>query len=707
MRTQRPRLSRSRGRLHTLALLTFATAATAGLSSTATAAVTGTSITSPTAHQVVDLDLGHFDLNAGFPTESPELPTTRVTGTATTDGSSPSLVQAVVVLPLKLLGSGFPLGISEPVEVAAGGSFSADVMTPPINSRIVVVPSTGDEFPGEEFTLATEAVRNGIGAFPSTPVLGGATVGAEIPGLGNISLALRGQRQGLGLIGPAGLASIELPSGITPLPGSSLSIGALGGVTAGPLGAEGELGLAFMGASGISNAYNDARGGLTVDGTRAYLRDHIPVGSDVLPAPTRKRTVDTQTGGQTVTQTQSVYVAVNPAEDPDNLPLEDGYKASGLELQRTTVQDHDGRQVSVTDRFVSTDGKTHRIDVLYAEGLTILSYDARSPFQLCGLAPCEEEDQGPFDGGFNPFATTSPIGDGNGGLSPLEASDEPEFPEFEMPAFRIPWETGGAWEGRSHAEPLTAPSTATSTVYNRVPHAMHLVAAFLNVMGGGEAELPAKVPSVYGATTFGTRPDAGLFVADPIGIGMLLGGTSTQYVSRFVRDVPAGGNTTIAQVYSTGTTQAEVEALAAAAEKRLAPAAPAPAPTPVAPPAPPAPPAAPRKAPKKLSATSKLQRTKSGQYRFRFTGQLTLPKGVAKSACRAGGGTVAVQVKAGANTISTRRVKLDRNCKYAVRINFRSRARFGNRTRLTVIAKWSGNRALGPKPAKRFTVKVR
>lgn len=691
MRSHRPSPGRSSGRLHTLALLTFATAATAGLSSTATAAVTGTSITSPTSYQVLDANLGQFTLDPETTPEFPEYPQTHVTGTATTSGADDNAVQVFVVIPLKRLGGMMPIipiDISEPIPVGPDGSFAVDVNTPPINSRIVALPvDVGSE------EQALPAFFDEGGPFRPTTVLGGIAASASLPGLGNFSLALRGQRQGFGLIAPAGFADF----GVEGSPISSF--GALGGVTSGVIGsAEGDFALNFLGAAGISSRYNAARGGLTVNGARAYLRDHIPVGTDVLPAPTMERKVDFQTGGQTVVQTQDVYLAADAADNPNIVPLEGGYRASGLQLQRTSVQDHDGRQISVTDRFRSTNGAAHKIDVLYAEGLTILPYDAYSLFGGggCGIVCLGPQFEGPL-AGLNPASLSS--------LAPLDESEDPEFPTFEPPAFRIPWETGAQWETRSHADAMTAPSTATSTVFTRLPNASALFGAFLNF--GEEGETPA-IPSTYGAITYGTRPDAGLFLADPLTIGMILGGTSTQYVSRFVRNVPAGGDTTIAQVYSTGTTQAEVEALAAAAEKRLAPAAPAPTPTPtpVAPPAPPTPAVA-RKAPSKLSTASKLQRTKSGQYRFRFTGRLTLPSGVAKSACRAGGGTVTLQIKAGANTISTRRVKLDRNCKYAVRINFRSRARFGNRTRLTVIAKWSGNRVLGPKPAKRFTVRVR
>ncbi|MFA4930096.1 MAG: hypothetical protein WC558_16390 [Patulibacter sp.] len=702
MLTHHPRRRPARRRLQQLAFLTIATAASATAFTAAANAepygeVTGTSITSPAPNAVVDADYGQLNFGSEVP---PTLPTLHVTGKATTAGAGPHSVRVGAVIPLALFRTALPLWIADAVPVAADGSFAADVPVPPINARIIALPENLESSGPLE-----DSILDGVGPYQSVPVLGGAAISSELPGIGNLSLSIRGQQRGFAVIAPAGFASFA---------GAPFAFGALGGVTTGAYGdVSGDVGLSFMGTGGISDQYNDARGGVTVDGTRGYLRDHIPVGSDELAPSTSQRTVDQQTGGQTIVQTQPVYVAVDPSEDPNAIPLEGGYRPSGLELQRTSVQDHDGRQVSVTDRFRSTDGKAHKIDVFYAEGLNILPYNGRSPLSEGGgiclpMLPCGGE--GPFAGPLSasgPFSALSSLSGlaGGGNVSPLAEPEIPAIPAFEMPAFRIPWETGDKWESRSHAEPLTAPAAATSTVYTRLPSAARLLAAGLFSDPEGEFTPPA-VTSTYGAITFGTRPDSGLFVSDPYTIGMLLGGTSTQFVARFVRDVPAGGDTTIPQVYSTGTTPAEVEALAAAAERRLTPVeAPKPAP-PVAPPAPPTPPAA-RKAPSKLTTSSSLKKAKGGQYRFRFSGRLTLPSGVAKSACRAGGGTVMVQVKAGSNTISTRRVKLDRNCKYSVRINFRSAKRFGNRTRLTVLVKWSGNRALAAKPAKKFTVKVR
>lgn len=708
----RARRSRRRA-LRTSALLAIATAASAtALTAPANAVVTSTSITSHAPNAVIDADYGRIDVTAP---ETHALQTIRVTGKATTTGAGPHLVRVGVVIPLTLFNNTLPIAFSDEVEVAADGTFSATVMAPPINARLVALP--------EELTDANAlqaALVDGTGPFKWTPVLGGFAVAGEAPGIGSLSLAIRGQEHGFGLVAPPGIPSFG-GTGL-PLGGMAVSIGALGGVTSGAYGdTAGDVGLSFMGAGGITDQYNDARGGLTVDGTRAYLRDHIPLSADELPLPAASRSVNYENGGQVVVHTQPIYVAANPADDPDAAPLPGGYRPSGLVLERTTVQDHDGRQISVVDRFRSTDGAAHRVDVLYSEGLNLLAYNGRSPDIGCIpiVTACDDD----YDLDFSPLLT-GPASDAGPFASVLSAGidddvsllAEPTFPTFDPPAFRIPWETGNTWERRSHAEPLSAPATPTSTIYTRLPSAGRLLAAALRAASGGGGSLMFPMPEVpvtstYGAITFGTRPDSGLFVSDPYTIGLLLGGVSTQFVARFVRDVPAGGLTEISQVYSTGTTPAEVETLAAQAEQRLLPifVPPIPGPTPpLAPPAPaPAPQESPRKTPRKLTTSSSLKRTKRGEYRFRFRGGLTLPSGVSRSACRAGGGTVMVQIKAGRNTISTRRVKLSRTCRYDVRINFRSAKRFGNRKRLTVVTKWSGNRALAAKPAKRFTVKVR
>jgi len=77
-----------------------------------------------------------------------------------------------------------------------------------------------------------------------------------------------------------------------------------------------------------------------------------------------------------------------------------------------------------------------------------------------------------------------------------------------------------------------------------------------------------------------------------------------------------------------------------------------------------------------------------GRRSFRTTGRLVLPPGLAQAqAC--GSGVVAVQVKAGRKTISTRRSRIAANCSFRSSVTFRHR-----HGRLKFTARFYGNRAL-------------
>jgi hypothetical protein len=70
------------------------------------------------------------------------------------------------------------------------------------------------------------------------------------------------------------------------------------------------------------------------------------------------------------------------------------------------------------------------------------------------------------------------------------------------------------------------------------------------------------------------------------------------------------------------------------------------------------------------------------------------------------GGRVAVQVKAGRTTISTRRARLRRDCSYRVTVTFRKRSRLGREGRLRFRARFLGNDALRPKRGRLRTARV-
>ena len=93
-------------------------------------------------------------------------------------------------------------------------------------------------------------------------------------------------------------------------------------------------------------------------------------------------------------------------------------------------------------------------------------------------------------------------------------------------------------------------------------------------------------------------------------------------------------------------------------------------------------------------------------FRFRTTGRLGLPAGVtAAQGCP--GGVVSVQVKAGAKTISTRRVALRRSCTFVSTVTFSNRKRFGSTGRLRFVLRFTGNAVLSRSATLTRTLRTR
>ena len=106
----------------------------------------------------------------------------------------------------------------------------------------------------------------------------------------------------------------------------------------------------------------------------------------------------------------------------------------------------------------------------------------------------------------------------------------------------------------------------------------------------------------------------------------------------------------------------------------------------------------------RLRVTVSPRRDRRRPYRFRTRGRLLRPAGVTPAAgCR---GTVTVQVKAGRRTISARRARLRRTCRFGSRVTFRRPARLG-RGRLKFVVRFSGNRAVAPGSARTLRVRAR
>ena len=92
-------------------------------------------------------------------------------------------------------------------------------------------------------------------------------------------------------------------------------------------------------------------------------------------------------------------------------------------------------------------------------------------------------------------------------------------------------------------------------------------------------------------------------------------------------------------------------------------------------------------------------------YRFTTTGTLLPPASVARdAACR---GVVTVQVKAGRNTISTRRTPVNAACQFRSRVSFAGRRRFGRHTRLRFLVRFGGNAVLARRRATPVSLRLR
>lgn len=111
-----------------------------------------------------------------------------------------------------------------------------------------------------------------------------------------------------------------------------------------------------------------------------------------------------------------------------------------------------------------------------------------------------------------------------------------------------------------------------------------------------------------------------------------------------------------------------------------------------------------RVTPRRVSVKARPTRDATFPYRYTFTGKVTLPKSVSKTlGCR---GRVSVQIKNGTKTISNRRARVSKTCKYRQRVTFRVHRRLkASGGKLKVTVRFLGNSAVKPKRAKRIYVR--
>jgi hypothetical protein len=97
-------------------------------------------------------------------------------------------------------------------------------------------------------------------------------------------------------------------------------------------------------------------------------------------------------------------------------------------------------------------------------------------------------------------------------------------------------------------------------------------------------------------------------------------------------------------------------------------------------------------------------RDRRAPYRFTTTGTIAPPAGVSRTAaCE---GRVAVQVKTGRNTISTRQARVTSACRFRSTVSFADGRRFGARRRLRFVVRFTGNAVLARRSARPRLIRV-
>jgi hypothetical protein len=93
-----------------------------------------------------------------------------------------------------------------------------------------------------------------------------------------------------------------------------------------------------------------------------------------------------------------------------------------------------------------------------------------------------------------------------------------------------------------------------------------------------------------------------------------------------------------------------------------------------------------------------------GPRRFTTRGRLSLPVALPAGSCR---GIATVRYRAGRRTISSRRARVNRSCRFTKRVTFKDPRRFFGRRKLRVSVRFGGNARVRPASAKPRAVRVR
>lgn len=399
----------------------------------ASATVTTTHVDTPAPESVLEGNSLIFDIT------SPDEPGSTVAISGTAPGADPGdLVDLVCTVGISGLTNGFPLAENVPVDGA--GRFTApDAKVPPYTCRVRAVPA--------DLASGPEPSDGAFAAFTGPRVLGGSfsllsdllAQRADAPE-GESYFASRGQGRGF---------SIAMGLGFSGLYGSGPGVfGAGGGVLATALVDDTEL-HPVLGGVGLLTYFGNPSAARAADYDGAPLMvDGLPgtgaieVGGDVSRVVSHD--LDPVTGDLRIVESAPVAVF----EDGQSEPV-----ASGITIERTFVQDHDGQLFTFHDVFRSTDGAAHRVEARYAEGgEQILSPSATAP-----------------------------------------------------PTYRVPWATGDAYVQREEGDTFGPAPAGRATIYTRTSPLDELPDTLARATDDPETD--------EGAYDFDSAPTDGAFVS--------------------------------------------------------------------------------------------------------------------------------------------------------------------------------------------------
>ncbi len=224
----------------------------------------------------------------------------------------------------------------------------------------------------------------------------------------------------------------------------------------------------FYSANG-SDSSPATRSQIQVDGANGYLADtakQISENATGLPAVSFSYDFDPSNGDLTIHDSEPVVMCPEATYPPSSASCP-SFEPTGVRIDRTIVQNHDGHLVTFSDDYVSTDGKAHSVDI-EAENDQNFGFSGeevayRFPGESAYSAHAEDESL--------PIAATSPA------ATYIEVEGSPDG-DHETGRGAIIWEhapssahfnhVNGAYSGMSLAQDLAVPaggSTSNSVAY--------------------------------------------------------------------------------------------------------------------------------------------------------------------------------------------------------------------------------------------------